>query len=113
MQNVKQGIKYLILLISIIVLWKRCFPHKFDSKEWQNHEHRKETYQELMNSHKIDGKTKKDVKELLGNPENVLKYNFDSVYHYSISYDSYFSELNYCLDIYFKNDTVSTYTIND
>jgi hypothetical protein len=113
MQNVKQGIKYLLLPITMIVLLRTCIPHKFDSKEWQNHENRTKTYQELMDSHKIDGKTKKEVKELLGNPESVLIYNFDSLYHYSISYDSYFSNWNYCLDIYFKNDTVSTYGIND
>jgi hypothetical protein len=113
MQHLKQGIKYLILAIAMIVLWRACFPHKFDSKEWQNHEYRTDTFKELMNSHRIDGKTKKEVKELLGDPESVLIYNFDSLYHYSISYGSFISDFNYCLDIYFKNDTVSTYTIND
>ncbi len=70
---------FVVTYISI-VLYEYHPESKFDSKKWtENVEGRHEMRKDLIDSKILIGKTKKEVIEILGIPQNINKVNNDTI----------------------------------
>ena len=74
-------IYYLFVVTSLSITLYEYHPEsKFDSKKWtENVEDRHEMRKDLIDSKILIGKTKKEVIEILGIPQNINKVNNDTI----------------------------------
>jgi len=87
----------------------------FDAEAWEDKpELRYEMANQILNDSLLIGKSKSDIKALLGTPEwlswdETLKANSQDQWNYNLGFEpGAFNDMQECLELQFKNNTVES-----
>jgi len=109
---------YFFVAIFISILFYEYHPElKFNSTEWtENKDERHHMRKDLIESKLLIGKTKSEVVEILGKPENNIKVEIDTLKNWNYYMGSEGHGMGWkfhYLDLHFKNGKVETIKKNE